>query len=405
MISKTTGLMKGFVLLLMLTLATPMLLQAQSELPMPKKLTRHVTDTLVLSYTNHLPIIKVRIKGKPYNFLIDTGTSICASFHPDINRELADLISMEVNPEQGNPVRMVTGKLDTLMVGRHRFRDVYFSARNSQSVRCSGIDGVIGYSILRELCVKFDVRKGVCILSDDNTIVKRENKSLKVSFETTYGGMPIFRVSPLPRIDQSVGLDTGSSEFYVLAERHYQAQKNIFSRALRDIAYGGNASLSLFGYDHQELRRKFFFPNFKVGDITVRDTEAQMIVDQNSYLGGALLELGILTLDYPNRNYYFQTYEKISAAPKIKDVTVVPSSKGLEIGVVWRMSTAYQKGIRASQRVIAINGESVKDPCEALSRVTRDDITSLVTMDDEGNRYEWVDEAAARLERRIERNN
>ena len=195
------------------------------------------------------------------------------------------------------------------------------------------------------------------------------------------------------------GFDTGSSEFYVLSESHYQAQKNIFGRALRDIAYGGNARLSLFGYDHQELRRKFVFPTFKLGEISIRNAEAQLIVDQNSYLGGALLELGALTLDYRNGNYYLQTYETISSAPPMKDLTIVPSNKGLEIGVVWRMSSAYQKGVRAAQRVISVNGEPVTDPCQTLYRITHGEILSLTTVDDEGNTYKWEDEAAMRRER------
>ena len=400
MSKKISVLLRGICLLLAMSVSEPAGLYAQAELPLPKKVSKHVTDTLRLSYINHLPVVKVNINGQSFNFLIDTGSSVCASFSPEINKLLTGLMSVEISPEEGTPSRMTVGKLEQLEIGRHQFRDVYMSAQNLQSVRCTGIDGLIGYSILQKLCVKFDVRKGICAISDDNTIVKSENKDLKVSFQTTYGGMPIFKVSPLPRIDQSVGLDTGSSEFYVLSERHYQAQKNIFGRALRDIAYGGNARLSLFGYDHQELRRKFVFPTFKLGEITIRNVEAQLIVDQNSYLGGTLLELGTLTLDYRNGNYYLQTYETISSAPPMKDLTIVPSNKGLEIGVVWRMSTAYQKGVRATQRVISVNGEPVRDPCETLYRITQGDIVSLTTMDDEGNTYMWEDEAALRRERR-----
>ena len=399
MLGKINVFLRSIALLLTMSLAAPVGLHAQAELPMPKKVSRHVTDTLQLSYINHLPVVKVSINGRSFNFLIDTGSSICASFSPEINQQLTGLMSMEITPEEGASSRLTVGKLESLEIGRHQFRDVYMSARNLQSVRCTGIDGLIGYSVLRKLCIKFDVRKGICAISDDNTIVKSENKDRKVSFETTHGGMPIFKVSPLPRIDQSVGFDTGSSEFYVLSESHYQAQKNIFSRALRDIAYGGNARLSLFGYDHQELRRKFVFPTFKLGEISIRNTEAQLIVDQNSYLGGALLELGALTLDYRNGNYYLQTYETISSAPPMKDLTIVPSNKGLEIGVVWRMSSAYQKGVRAAQRVISVNGEPVTDPCQTLYRIAQGEILSLTTVDDEGNTYKWEDEAAMRRER------
>ncbi len=400
MLKKISVLIRSALLLLLLSPVAPATVAAQTELPKPKKVTRHVTDTLLLTYNNHLPVIEVQINGLGYQFLIDTGSSVCASFSPDINSVLTDIFTVTLTGENGNTSRITAGKLDRLKIGKHEFHNVYLSAQDFQSIRCQGIDGVIGYSVLRDLCVKFDVRKGICIVSDDNTVVKAENKSLKTSFEITNGGMPVLRVSPMPRLDQSVGLDTGSGEFYLLSQRHYQAQKNIFGRAVRDVSDGGQARLTLLSYDRQELRRKFGFPNFKFGNISVRDTEAQLIDDRNSYLGGALLELGTLTLDYRNRNYYFQPFETISSAPKMQDVTIVPSNKGLEAGIVWRMSAAYEKGIRVAQRVIAVNGETVTDPCQTLFRISQSGIWALTTVDDEGNRYEWEDETLMRQLRR-----
>jgi predicted aspartyl protease len=110
------------------------------------------------------PIVEVRIAGKPYKFLVDTG----AGGHGRISPELAATLGLAVTGEavagdgSGRTQTRRTFRIDSLELGAVRFSGLDFAEVGRLP---PGVDGVLGLGLFASHTIAFDFPKAILSLS------------------------------------------------------------------------------------------------------------------------------------------------------------------------------------------------------------------------------------------------
>ena len=110
------------------------------------------------------PIVEVRIAGKPYKFLVDTG----AGGHGRIRPELAESLGLAVTGEalagdgSGRTQSRRTFRIDSLELGAVRFSGLDFAEVGRLP---PGVDGVLGLGLFASHLLSFDFPKATLSLS------------------------------------------------------------------------------------------------------------------------------------------------------------------------------------------------------------------------------------------------
>ena len=101
-------------------------------------------------------IIKVNIKGKPYRFILDTGslTLISKRLYDELNLKI--IYKVCVNDQSALKDSMNVVSVDEIVIGDFTFNNVEaFALKESNSlVECFNVDGFIGSNILSPFIVQ-----------------------------------------------------------------------------------------------------------------------------------------------------------------------------------------------------------------------------------------------------------
>lgn len=110
------------------------------------------------------PVVEVRIAGKPYRFLVDTG----AGGHGRIRPELADALGLQATGEavagdgSGRTQTRRTFRIDSLELGAVHFSGLDFAEVGRLP---PGVDGVLGHGLFASHLLSFDFPKATLSLS------------------------------------------------------------------------------------------------------------------------------------------------------------------------------------------------------------------------------------------------
>lgn len=318
-------------------------------------------------YTIELPIEIVRDKwiaqvevgGIMRRFLVDTGAPLC------VTKSLVDELNLEIKKKI--PVRDVNGSSDSLgiisfpslMLGKEELKDIpAIVLHDNVFTECLQLDGFIGSNMLRNSVVQFDFKKSVIRISSSlqNLLIQNSNP-IAIVLDKQSG--PYLTVSLSRKAKERLLFDSGSDDFYSISTSKLKQFKRVKGFEVI-MTSAGAGSIGLYGpakssETHRVAIAKFDFLGTSFNNVVTETSTSR------SRIGAAMLKYGVLTLDYKNKQSYFDPYQvSVEFAESHWEINLSYDDNKLVVGKIW--SAELQKKISPGDQIIQINDSNTENP-------------------------------------------
>lgn len=338
-------------------------------------------------FINGKIIIPVVINNLTYKFLLDTGAPNLLSKKTSaiINPKLINKI--DVNDANENKSSMNIVEISNLTIGNINFKNsLALSSDDEKNLvfDCFNIDGFIGSNLLRNSIVQIDIHKKTLTITDDikNLKVNKKNNSKLSLFGIQSSPYIWIKLSGEGSGKEQVLLDTGMKGFYSISNKHL----NMFEKAkIFEVNAIGNGteSIGLFGNSISSNHKRLLLPKLKISTSNFLNITTITTNDVNSKIGIDLFEKGIGTIDFKNKNFYFDEYT-IDTDLTEKQIGFSPTilNKKLSIGIVWDEN--LKNIIFTGDEIIAINNINYENYpiCDLISKksIFKDIVIERITI-------------------------
>ena len=341
-------------------------------------------DVITYETNNDKIFINVEINGKKRKFLFDTGstTLISESLFREINPAL--IYKQVVVDMFKNKDTLKVVSLNDLKLGSIIFNDIPASVIQSSPdwFKCLNVEGIIGSNILRNSIVQISSINHTVTITDNQkklTLSKDNISKLKL-IKSSY---PFIKIS-INKIPLEVIFDTGNGAFFSLSNgmmnNIIKGEKN---KPFETISTGfGANSFGLFGAENNTEMFRLRIPLLQINKGKFENTIVETSSIVQSSIGSELLKYGTVTLDYLNKNFYFEPFEsEINLEEKKWPVSPTVFNRQITVGVVW----GELKGqINLGDKIIAIDSTNYEnwDICNLLGLKLKDKDKATLTLKD-----------------------
>ena len=341
-------------------------------------------DVIPYETNNDKIFINVEINGKKRKFLFDTGstTLISESLFREINPALMNkqvVVDMFKNKDT---LKIVS--LNDLKLGSIIFNDIPASVIQSSPdwFKCLNVEGIIGSNMLRNSIVQISSKNHTVTITDNQKKLplSKDNISKLKLIKSSY---PFIQIS-INKIPLEVIFDTGNGAFFSLSNG---MMKNIIkgekNKPFETISTGfGANSFGLFGAENNTEMFRLRIPLLQINKGKFENTIVETSSIVQSSIGSELLKYGTVTLDYLNKNFYFEPFEsEINLEEKKWPVSPTVFNSQITVGVVW----GELKGqINLGDKIIAIDSTNYEnwDICNLLGLKLKDKDKATLTIKD-----------------------
>jgi hypothetical protein len=259
-----------------------------------------------ISYSNSKKGIheKVKLRNGEHTFIFDTGAPLCISkeIQKQNNYRVIERVQVHDSNNQTDSTEIVL--VDTISFGGIYFTNIpalVLDFKNSP-IKNENVQGLLGSNVVRFLTVEFDLKNGLIKFTD-----KLENMNVKgVEFRIdnqSNAWLPIF-INQLQ--SDTANFDTGMEGLFhmninVAKKLHPSFSKLKKKKKKPDHGMFGS------GNSQEQIKIKaksFIVAGVDIGKVRFNTTPAK------SRIGRELLKYGVLTIDYPNNQLFFQPYKQ-----------------------------------------------------------------------------------------------
>jgi len=342
-----------------------------------KVVNKNFTKIFPFEWSGGLPIVKVTINGKVYNFLFDTDapTMIPENLVRGLHLKLVNKIKL--NDSGGRRLDRSLYRLPLLSVAGIKFRDFVVSPANFKDffpISCLGFDGILGYNYIRDLKVKIDYENQKITFSD-MPIPHDGYIPLDIHFEPKQG--------PMVELNFSFGsgyfiFDTGKNTDIQLGNPAVIPDFDKQGYPYRETFGAFSASIANNNIDR--LKRTYLVKNFSLDSILHIKSFPVSIDNSNAYLiGDGFLKHFTFIFDLPGQKAYFQKINNKEINEGFDDTfgfTPFWTEKdGLFISAITDKTPAAQASLKVGDKILSLNGKDVskikkEDFCELLQQAS-----------------------------------
>lgn len=316
-------------------------------------------------------IVECLIDGKPYRFIVDTGAGM--SITPKVFKELNPplLASVPVSDQAGIVDNLMIASLQDVKLGTVLFDDIPAVVVKDASIfECFDVDGLIGSNLLRNSIVQFSSKTHTLILTDNPKKLELNKKfaakmDLSAVQSNPYIWIEITNGGHKGR-DQ-VLFDSGMDSFYDLSMKAYRTvfNPNLFTLQAEAV---GSFTLGLNGAAGDEYYYKVTAPKLTLNGVTFNNITTETTYGDSSRIGANLFKHGLVTLDYKNKQFYFEPYKKGDVNMQVTDWPFTPTVKDnkLVVGIVW--DKVWDNIILPGDEILQFDGKTYEgaDICKIL---------------------------------------
>lgn len=320
-------------------------------------------------------IIPVEIKGKTYRFLLDTGAPniISKEIHEILRPKKTSVLSANDANKLSQKLEIVTIK--SLKLGTLEFQDfsaLVFDLNGNEIFKCFNIDGFIGSNMLRHSIIQIDTKQQKLKLTDKAKYLglNKEN-SQKIKFaDNQYGPYIWVDLRGGENGREMVLIDTGMGSLYDISKNNYNIikTKHIYSSIGNS---DGASSLSLFGEVPISNHTRVHLPKLIINGFQINNVITHTSNGDHSKMGAELLNHGVMTLDYKNKRFYFNSYEESLDLEGDFGFTQTLKDNKLVVGYVWDKDLKAK--INYGDEILEVNGKAIvsDDFCDYITKTSR----------------------------------
>lgn len=337
-------------------------------------------------------VVTAAVNGVRGRFIIDTGAPCClsAEFAKKCGIPTDGGIPQQSYDSNGNIVMSHVVQVKSFALGGVDFQELQAMRMAPNSVIDQfGIDGIVGYNLLKQGKAKFDGRNQRFILSDDDM-------KLAIDYNCGVVMVPDHFLALIPvrmgAQTDTIMFDTGAQSLYEMCTKTYERVRSA-TADVNLLAMGkGTLSMGAAGMEDASLKYRLKIPKFNIGNCAFVNVTTITTDAYDSRIGSELLNYGDVIIDYAENIFYFQPYEADSVPDCYQsEWNVVPVVMGNKVvaGMVWEMpqnglNSTPQPDIVAGDQIVAI-GETRCDTVDMRMATT----TNLFNMNPYGTKITY----------------
>lgn len=309
-------------------------------------------------------IVTVDIGGKEYRFVVDTGsgTHLSQKVIEEIKPDVLETMTITDNESRTNTI--YTYSLQEITLDGVTFNNlVAHKLDDSQLTECLGIDGVIGSDLLQNSVVRFS--------SSDKTIriantpgkfdLNKENSTEMILVSGNRIPMLKSFLTDKQNFSIDVLFSSAMPGLYEMTLNQFLdiRKHDIFSDSIITQGMGG-----LIGTPTGQVRDTDLYrlriPDLSIANAHFKNVTINTVRKNDSQIGSYLFNYGDVTIDYKNRQFYFEPYPKKNPDHYEKEmsVDVILWENKFIIGAVWNKD--LQDEITPGDQVLSIDGISLE---------------------------------------------
>lgn len=289
-----------------------------------------------------LAIVEAVIKGKSYNFIVDTGalTAISQELYDELGLNSQTEVNIKDSSNLQQNMKLTT--LPDVNLGGVTFTDVpaVVAAGNNFFFECLGVDGFIGSNMMRNSIVKFSYKDKTVSFTDKlKNFSTDKKKSADLLKDKTQSNPHLWVNLNNNGIAGSETLlfDSGMVGLYDLSLAAYEStfqKANIFTVIHQA---EGAYSLGIHGVENQKEHYMLLLPELNFSGVTLRNVTTTTTGDTRSRIGNEILKYGDVIVDYSRGKLYFNPYTEgaIDLTEKNWPVQPVIREDKFVVGIVW----------------------------------------------------------------------
>ncbi|KXX71962.1 aspartyl protease family protein [Flammeovirga sp. SJP92] len=340
-----------------------------------------------------LIIIEAKVKGKPYQFIFDTG-AMASIISPEMKNRLGleTLMTEKIYDVDNNYIEQEFTKVEHFEIGNTSFSDIgaiVMDLNAIPTVKCFGVDGLIGSNLFRHATWFIDYERKEIVIANDRSQLKKSTEGFtSVKFFEGFGGVPSLTTYINENKVLNTVIDYGFGGEVQLDEKHV---KKVESEKVHK-GYGVT-SVGLYGEEVPKLSYSGTIKSFSLGNGL--DFENQKITFEGKYsntLGTGIFKYHHIILDWNNKEILFK---RNNIPKKIKNelgYALGYRDGAVYIRNVYENSIAMKKGLQLQDKIIAIDGVNFerideKKWCEYLINAGNSN-TKVLLIERDGVRHE-----------------
>lgn len=264
-------------------------------------------EKLPFHYQNDLPFIEVKIKGKIYNFLFDSGapTVISNAIYNELG--LKSSFESEVGDSQKSVQKQIFTVLPELSLGNITFKNISAVVVDltSPEFKCLQIDGIIGSNQMALLYWKINYLENSMLASKDLQSLINDDTFSKIPFKSNKQKTPFIK-SKIENKDISMELDTGSSGKLQINSSEFAIEKNVSKD--RYLISSGINSIGLYG--PANVKDEY---TFKINKFSLAELEFENKIFETgdlNLIGNKFLKDYEFILDWNKNNLYLKPIQQ-----------------------------------------------------------------------------------------------
>jgi hypothetical protein len=335
---------------------------------------RNYYTEIPYEYVNGKIIIPVSIKNKTYRFLFDTGAPnlISSQLKNSLGYNSGKSISVKDANNASNKMEVVNVPL--LTIGNASFKNtatLVYDLDNNLIFDCFRVDGIIGSNMLRKSVVQILHKEKSLIITNNPKQLKLDKSyasPLNLVGDQSSPYITIQLTGGEKTANEDVLFDTGMSGFYDMHLKHYKTLKR--HEIYTTLSEGkGTTSIGMFGNAKNNIQYRAKIPHLIVNGYDFKNVITSATTDNNSRIGSELIEHGNVTVDFKNKQFYFQPFENtVDLDEKLHGFSPTIKNDKVIVGIVWDKELA--KKISFGDEILKVNDIDFQtmDICDLITK-------------------------------------
>lgn len=287
-------------------------------------------------------IVSAELNSKKYNFVFDTGAPTAISSEIVEELKLNTRGDIEMRDQSSLSSNMEIAIIENLGLGGINFKNTpAIILKDMTMFECLNVDGIIGSNILRNSVLQISAKDKSITLTDKAERLKLRKKD---SFEMTVNPIQstpyinVFYLNGKESAHESILVDTGMEGFLDLSVHVYKnaiEKVDIFKILSKSF---GTYSAGVHGLAQESESYTILVPKLQIGKNYFTNVKTHTTTDYTSRIGTDVLKYGVMTLDFINKRFYLDPYDK----NKVRDVSSKTwpimfsmNENKMVVGIIW----------------------------------------------------------------------
>ncbi len=313
-------------------------------------------EEVVVPFTlkrSHVIQVPVTLKNYKYTFILDTGgmTIANAGINDSLNYETMEIPQQNVNMALTDEIKLGDASVKGMKLALMNFDDTFKFE----------LPGMIGSDYLRFFNVEIDYEKQNVTLRNSYKMTSKNDSQHLLDIEI---------VSPyFPTVDLLINgehkfpgmIDTGLHYAFVFPISWLEN----LSESEKENLVESEGYFVRWPWTESPQNYFYLMPEIKLGNIVLKDVPVifgevpDFLSDSTALIGKYFLENYLTTIDYPNRQLKLTNAKKSNYSLRFSAGINIAKKEGkLQITGVWKNSPAFEKGLKPTDELIAVNSKT-----------------------------------------------